>query len=510
MKPKYLSYLLGLLLASCEAVDFDDPSTLTNEEATAKIKTFSYSLIKSSVQTTFTTTTSSGGVHFSLLADQSTNTNGSSNWWNYAIEPRIRILNSSTERSYTASLNLLYSNFYQANLDATKVLELIEQQGNHAYDDQDADRTEDCRIGAYYAKGVSQGYLGVIYDRGIIVDATDITERAYPNSYKEMVENGIRLIDRSIALAEGNTNFKFDFLLGITIDKETFIQLANSMAARILASVARDKNEAAALGNDHWQRVLDYARKGFKSDYLLPTVSGGYYNGLVDRLTYTYMEHAYVPVDVKIPYLADKTGSYPDAYPTDDTVLDPIESDDPRFDEYFGYDPQFGILMEARGRNLFSNYYRKRWANSSNTLDVPGAINPYFLAEELRLLQTESYLWMKNYEEAARLLNAPEAIRKSKGHLPDVQADEAEIRKALHYEYAIEIDGAGGVFNPFAFMRRNDLLIGGTPTEYPIPQTPLEVVGIEVYSFGGKEYAGETGIWGELGTARDNGWKPIG
>ena len=109
---------------------------------------------------------------------------------------------------------------------------------------------------------------------------------------------------------------------------------------------------------------------------------------------------------------------------------------------------------------------------------------------------------------AAALLNAPEAVRKSKGDLPDVQPDEASLRAALRYEYAIEIDGAGSVFVPFSFMRRHDLLIGGTPTEYPIPQTPLEVVGIEGYSFGGREYAGETGIWGELGTARDNGWKP--
>ncbi len=508
MKVKLFLYSIAVLvLTSCESLNFDDPSTLTNEEAVSKIKTFGYSLVKGSVQTTFTTTTSSGGVHFSLLADQSTNTNGSSNWWNYANEPRMRILNSSTERSYSASLNLLYSNFYQANLDATKVLDIIENQGAKAYDDQGQDRTEDCRIGAYYAKGVSQGYLGVIYDRGIIVDDVKTTERTYSNSYKEMVENGIKLIDKAIELAEASQNFKFDFLLGIMIDKETFVELANSMAARILSSVAREKTEAASLGETHWKRVLTYAERGVTSDYLITTVSGGYYNGQEDRLTYIYNDHAYVPVDVKLPYLADKTGQYPNFYPQDATVLGPIESDDSRFNQYFGYDSQFGILMEARGRGLFSNYYRKRWANSNNTLNVPGAINPYFLAEEIRLLKAESKFWLKDYDGAAALLNAPEAARKSKGHLSDVEANEQALRNALHYEYSIEIDGAGGVFVPFAFMRRHDLLIGGTPTEYPIPQTPLEVIGEDIYSFGGKNYAGETGIWGELGTARDNGWK---
>lgn len=507
MKAKYIPYILAALFTSCESLDFDDPSTLTNSEAVAQIKTFSYSLVKGSVQTVFTTTTSTGGVHFSLLADQSTNTNGSSNWWNYAKEPRMRILNSSTERSYSASLNLIYSNFYQANLDATKVIDIIENQGGTAYDDENNDRTADCLIGAYYAKGVAQGYLGVIYDRGIIVDDVDVSERDFPNSYQELLENGIRLIDKSIALAEASSNFNFDFLLGVTIDKDTFIRLANSIAARILSSVARDEAEAKALGNDYWQRVLAYAEKGFQNDYLITTVSGGYYNGQLDRLTYTYLGHAYVPVDVKIPYLADKTGTYPDAYPTDDTVLDAIQSDDQRFDEYFGYDPQFGILMEARGRNLFSNYYRKRWANSNNSLNVPGAVNPYFLAEELRLLKAESYYWLGDYTKAADLLNASDAARKEAGGLSDIQPTAQDVLRTLHYEYAIEIDGAGGVFVPFSFMRRHDLLIAGTPTEYPIPQTQLEVVGLDTYSFGGADYAGEKGIWSELGTAAGTGWR---
>ena len=131
-------------LISCEGTDFDDPSTLTNEEAVSKIRSFSYSLVTSSVQTAFNTTTSTAGVHFSLLADQTTNTNGNSNWWYYAQEPRMRIINSSSERSYNASLNVLYSNFYQANLDATKVIDIIENQGGKAFDDSGKDRTNDC------------------------------------------------------------------------------------------------------------------------------------------------------------------------------------------------------------------------------------------------------------------------------------------------------------------------------------------------------------------------------
>lgn len=502
-----LYIFLAALLVSCESLDFDDPSTLTNDEAANKIKSFGYSLTTSSVQTAFKTTTSASGVHFSLLGDQTTNTNGNSSWWDYSKEPRVRIVNNSSARGYAGTLVPFYNNFYQANLDATKVIDLIENQGIKAYDDAGVDRTSDCLIGAYYAKGVSQGYLGVIYDRGIIVDSPTVSDRSFPNSYKELIQNGISLIDKSIELAQASSSFSFDFLLETPISKENFIKLANSIAARILSSEARDKAEATALGDDYWKRVLSYAEKGLTSDFLITTVSGGYYNELVDRLVYLYSGGAYLPVDIKVPYLADKTGTYPNYYPTDATILGPVETDDKRFHEYFGYTTNFGILMEARGRGLFSNYYRKRWANSSNSLNVPGAVNPYFLAEELRLLKAEAKFWLKDYTGAAADLNDATASRKAKGQLPDIAATEGALRAALHYEYAIEIDGAGGAFVPFTFLRRNDLLIGGTPTEYPIPQKQLELIGLDLYSFGGIEYAGETGIYGELATARDNGWK---
>lgn len=506
---KALLYLLAAatVLVSCESIDFDDPSTLTNEEAAAKIKSFGYSLTTSSVQTTFSTTTSAAGVNISLLADQTTNTNGNASWWDYSKEPRVRLVNNSAARGYNASIAPLYEKFYQANLDATKVIDLIENQQIKAYDDAGKDRTTDCLIGAYYAKGVSQGYLGVIYDRGIIVDNVAVSERSFPNSYKDLVENGVKLLDKAIQLAETSSSFNFDFLIETPISKEQFIKLANSIAARILSSQAREKAEATSLGDEHWRCVLAYTEKGLDADFLITTASGGYYNALVDRLVYKNSGAAYLPVDIKVPHLADKTGTYPNAYPKDATILDPVVTDDKRFDEYFGYSTNFGILLEARGRDLFSNYYRKRWANSSNSLNIPGAINPYFLAEEVRLLRAEAKFWLNDYAGAAAELNASTASRKSKGSLPDIAATENALREALHYEYAIEIDGAGGVFVPFTFLRRNDLLQGGTPTEYPIPQKQLELIGVNLYSFGGIEYAGETGIYGELATAKGNGWK---
>jgi len=509
---KKILYLLGLAvtLNACESIDFDDPSTLTNEEAIQKIKSLGYVLTTSSVQTAFKTTTSNaGGSHFSIWADQSTNTNGSQSWWDFANEPRLRLNNNAAYRG-NAAVREIYSNFYQSNLDATKVIDVIENQQVTIFDDEGADRTADCLVGAYYAKGISQGYLGVIFDRGVIVDDVALNTREFPHSYKELIENGLLHLDKTLQLIESTPNLKFDFLTGVTISREDLKLLVNSMAARILSSVARDKTEAEALGDAYWNRVLSYADQGFKKDFTITTTVGGYYNALVDVLERPYGGASYVPVDIKIPYLADKNRNTPYYYPVNNSIiLPPIETDDQRFYQYFTYTTNFGILLEARGRGLFSNYIRSRWMHPRlSTLNVAGAVNPYFLAEEVRLLRAEAKFWLKDYTGAADELNSSEAARKLKGSLSDIQTSPDQLRDALHYEYAIEIDGAGGTFVPFSFMRRHDLLQGGTPTQFPIPQVQLELVGLDTYTFGGKEYFGEKGTYGETATAANNGWKP--
>ncbi len=244
---------------------------------------------------------------------------------------------------------------------------------------------------------------------------------------------------------------------------------------------------------------------------MIPSVSGGYYNALITVLEQPYNGASYVPVDIKIPFLADKNRSTPKSYPVDNSIiLPPIETDDNRFYEYFTYTINFGILLEARGRGLFSNYMRSRWMHPErSTLDVEGAINPYFISEELRLLRAEAKFWLEDYPAAAAEMNAADAARKTKGELPDVAASQDDLRAALHYEYSIEIDGAGGTFVPFTFMRRHDLLQGGTPTQFPVPQVQLDLIGEATYTFGGIAQAGERGIYGEVATTSGDGWKSL-
>jgi len=498
-----------MLTIGCENIDFDDPTTLTNREASEVIKDLAYKLSKSAVQNVFNQTTAGIGMSLPIYADQITSTSNANGRRYFSEEPRISLVNNASHRMHF-TLDGLYSGFYQANLDATIAIDIIENQGKKIYDNSGTDRTQDCLVAAYFTKGVSQGYLGVIFDRGIIVDETTSSQRDFPDSYTKLVDNGITHLNKSIELASNHAELNFDFLQGIIIEKATFIQLANSLAARILSSLPRDKQEAAALGAPHWQKVLDYANKGLDKDYIIPTVSGGYFSGVLNgALTRNSGGVANADwVDIKIPYLADKTGTSANFH-TYPNIPGQIVSDDQRFYEYFAFSKSLGSgQFPDRGPGIVSNYMRKRWYNPANTLDTPGALNPYFLAEEIRLLKAEAKLWLKDNAGAAAELNNASSARKSKGKLlTDIATDDASLIKALHYEYAIEIDLAGGIIVPFTFMRRHNLLIGGTPTELPVPQAQLELIKKEVYTFGGKENFGQKGIHSEIGTALNEGWK---
>ncbi len=514
MKKTYYKLLLlfTLALVSCEKLQSDDPSTFTLKEALEITPDYYFKVTASSFSSalfwTNDATYSTAG--FGLLADQMTTHNSSFGWWDFAKEPRTP-LNTSESYSGMNVMYVPYQYFYQANLDATKAIAGLDA-GNPGVDDKGNNRTNEVYAVAHLVQGISQGYLGATYDRGIIVDK-DLgiqTTQAYPNSYKELIENAVSHLDKAISYANQSPSIKLDdFYKSVVADKTLFIQYANSLAARLLAAMPRDKAEAQALGAPFWSRVLRYAQAGITTDFTTVPYAGtgSYYNYSTYYLSFLVNGAPYMPVDTKIPYFADKTGNYPDAYPTDNTVLGPVETDDARFNQYFKYYSTFGgYMQEILGRQHFSNYGRNRWGDANNAMYTARQV--VFLSEEIRLLRAEAKFWMGDLTGAAAELNDPAASRIAKGGLRNVPATEAALRFVLHYEYVIGIDVAGGNLGPFAFQRRHNLLQPGTPTQFPITENQLKLTGATLYTFGGIQNAGQKGIWGETATAgNDWGWK---
>ncbi len=518
MKKIYYKLLITASLfgtAGCEKMQFDDPVSFTIEEAKALTPDYYFKLttasFASSIFYSFDGPSSTAG--FSILADQTTTTNRNLEWWDFAKEPRIP-LNPSESYGGRDVLYVPYYYFYQANLNATLALEGL-YAGNPGIDANGNDRTNEVYAIAHFIKGVSQGYLGATYDRGVIVDknlgGSGLQE--YPNSYKELIENGVAHFDSAIVYANKASSITLsDFYVNVIGNKTTLIQFANSLAARFLASIPRDKTEAKALGAAFWNKVLTYAQNGLTTDLTTAGYGGsGHFYNYSARQLYTLINSntaAYLPIDIKLAHFADNTGTYPDSYPTNSTtVLDAIQTDDARFHQYYRYFPAFGFLLEERGRHLFSNYGRVRRGFGANPVTYDNR-QVVFVAEELRLLRAEAKFWLDDFAGAAAELNASTARRKAIGGLRDVPATEAALRYVLHYEWAVEIDVEGGNLGPFAFMRRHNLLQPGTPTQFPIVENQLKLTPNQLYTFGGEANIGVKGIWGETGTAgADWGWK---
>lgn len=515
MKKLFYIVLLAapLLLMGCQKMQFDDPNTFTLKEALAITPDYYFKVASSSLASAmfwcndavYSTT------GFGLLADQTTTHNGSYRWIDFNVEPRIA-LNTADSYNGQAVMYAPYQFFYQANLDAVKVIAGL-NAGKPGIDSKGVDRTNEVYAIAHLVQGISQGNLGATYDRGIIVDQDlgVVTPQAFPNSYKEMIENAVKHLDMAIGFANQASGITMaDFYPGVVADKAQFIRFANSLAARFLTSIPRDKAEAIALGSTFWNRVYAYAQAGLAEDFTTAPYagSGSYYNYSTYYLSFLVSGAPYLPVDIKLAYFADSTGTYPDAYPTDNTVLGPVQTNDKRFATYFQYYAAFGGYLDASlGRYMFSNYGRIRWGNGANAA-MYSSRQVIMLKEEVDLLRAEALYWKGDLAGAAADLNGPASERIAKGGLHQVPATDAAISYVLHYEYAISIDIGGGNVGAFGYMRRHNLLQPGSPTQFPIMQNQLRLTNIQPYSFGGVENAGKKGVWGETGTAgTDWGWK---
>jgi len=102
------------------------------------------------------------------------------------------------------------------------------------------------------------------------------------------------------------------------------------------------------------------------------------------------------------------------------------------------------------------------------------AENDYFLAE--------AALRTGKLQEAADVMNA--SARVTRGNLPALPADAAQITKAVHYERMVELMLSGMGVQYFQ-MRKENLLQQGTILHFPIPGSQLDVMQMEYYTFGG-------------------------
>ncbi len=423
------------------------------------------------------------GIHPDLMADQLTSTNRFSAFWDYNFNPRQRLINDPNLNSNISVLSNVWDDCYTTINNANNTLEAIEAF-NNTVPVAGVDLTNETLATAHFVKGLALGYLGMVYDKAYYTSYDVFPNAEEFTDYNGMIEFAVGHIDTAISIASSDTSFEFSSFPGSIVDRTTFLEYANSMAARLLLSAPRTDAEAQGLD---YSRILSYANSGMTSDFEPLSVQNVFFSNYQDWTCFVLSDGAgYLPVDLKVINLLDP--SYPDIYPEDpNIVLGEATSSDPRLEMYYDYANAFGFLNAARDRTLFTNYKHDRYFddNFENQTGLPVQV---FMEAEIDLIKAECMWRMGDSAGAAAALNA--SPRSSVGGITTAAG---EVEDALHYEYSVELDRAAGIWTHMAFMRRHDLLQVGTPLQFPIPATTLEILGLPFYNFGGTGFTTEDG-----------------
>lgn len=550
MNTKNLKTLLStavigaLVFTNCADLSVDNLNEPTKEAVEGSAENQS-KLLAGGFSDMATALISSYATHPDLISDQITSTNNVRNFWDFAQEPKMRLTNAQTYSGANA-YRVFYGNFNSAIATANLFINNIVNNGVQVSNATGADVTSSILAQAYLLRGISRGYLGMMYDQAFLIDenfviGTDVPEFA---PYGALIDASKADLDAAIAAAEAAdaATFVFNTMPNPvnTWNKAEFIQIANSYAAKIVAGEARTAAEAAKTD---WAAVLAYAQKGigtvadglnvFNNNNI--GSSGDFANYYADWSNYvvTCGSNAlsscssYLPVDVKVTHTMDT--SYPTTYPADSAqgnraTYPPATSADPRLDGYFVYTTNAGYLNSARNGNLYSNYIYSRlyggnnWSLASNTVTL-------FTDTENELLIAEAQVMLGQIAAAGATLQASTAGTGtttigqvlsaeaggtiasgtlSGGYTFDGTESVSAMQFALMREYAVEVNQLGGVGSNWFFMRRHDLLQPGAVTMFPVPVSELEILGMTVYQFGGADAAGEIGS-----ASGANNWKDL-
>ena len=415
-------------------------------------------------------------------------------------EPRAPYNNRSSEES---DYKELVENPWQGCLTAvSSANDILFALDNGVTIDNDGPADQSIRAAAHFLRGVSWGYLGLIFDKALIVDEnTDLTGKLPFYPYPEVIETAVEELEKAIDLSgQAGENFILTAFNGLTLGSDQFIRLAHSYAARFLTQWPRTAPE-----NDQvdWPSVLIHSLEGLSEDFA-PMADG---NLWTSYHKYVFAEtgqgNFWARVDQRLIAALDprQPARYPEVFAKGEAPLEnpKASSDDKRLETDFLFLPDNNFPID-RGEWHFSHYKHNR-----NKSDPSFAGNgssagpmPVFLAADNALLQAEALLNLGRKTDAVSSINA--GTRSTRGGLLPLQSDAsfAEVKQAIYYERAIELMNTGPMGMWFDRRRSGprlnylevDALGGlqaGTPAHLPVPAGELRIQELEPYNFGGPE-----------------------
>ena len=381
------------------------------------------------------------------------------------------------------------------------------------------------------------------------VDLSEVPDLPFA-PYTEVRDSALKWLDQAATMAENNVfSFPFTDALwfwNLSLSNGEFAQVIHSIAARVMVYSARTPADRAALD---WERVLYHAERSINFDFgpggdgsrPNPLLTWGYkiYAFNPPAAANGVTQPGAARVDLRLLGPADTVviATGPDAGKTQyqvwlekvdkagrDTVVpfsvfspdrrigrpgqNPTQTGTDPFPIFFRHTTTAPPPLEQppeRGPYYVSNYYSisRSKAGLNTTGNMEDIRDISITVAEMDLIRAEALINLGRAAEALPFINK---TRVTDGGLPAVttagppQSTAAEIAscvprrfdgtcgnlmEALMYEKRIATFGSHGI-TPYADLRGWGCLLEGTPTDLPIPARQLDLLGREIYTFGGQ------------------------
>jgi len=483
-----MKYILSLLiccflLPSCmdlEVENINDPDTSIVLDDPEGVKALSGGLFKQWLNCGHDASYS-GTSHTPAMAMWYMSDHGTTFWSNfaavdYSTEPRQAFVNDMSY-SYWQIGPMYYRNVYDVLTTSTDVVDLLKANTDFYKNPEDYNMV----LGmALLAQGLSNGYLGLIFDKCFAIESAEDFNKTEFDKYDVLLETGVSQLEEAIEIFD-NSDFTIpgNWITGATWSNNELAQLTHSMIARLLVYGSRNKQQNEGID---WDNVLHHTENGIKEDFapLGDGVKGSW-------KSYYYLRTAdqnWGKIDMRIVNMLDTRmpSTFPESGLISDLPDDGVAiSDDARLATDFKYDPNNS--KPERGYYRWTSY---SYARLDAYIENQGANEfiPEFRLAESELFQAEALCHLKRYDEAAAIVNA--GTRVTRGQLEPVGNTEQEIMDAIWYEQNIELLLSGFGIQYFS-MRRHDMLQKGTFLHFPVPSQQLELMGEDVYTYGGTE-----------------------
>lgn len=415
-------------------------------------------------------------------------------------EPRAAYNNRSTESNeYQQIAEVPWYGCLSAVSTANDILKALDEGVSI---DKDGPLDESIRAAAYLLRGLSWGYLGLIFDQGIVADEmTDLNADIPFLGYQEMIAAGVKELERAIRSAGiAGIDFSHSYFNGVQMDSKQFSDLCHAYAARFLAQWPRTEAE---YGQVDWSAVLEHAEQGIRSDFA-PIADGNFWTSY-HKFTFDQTGEGpfWARVDQRIVAAMDPSqpSRYPEVVANGEAPLaSPMASSpDQRLTSDFVF-VQIQHFPADLGEWHYSHYKHNRNISDPSFAGDGATMGPMpaFLQADNALLQAEALLNLDRLPEAVSLINAGSRVHRGQLAPLDNRALAPEIKGAIQYERAIELFNAAPMgqwfdrrrFGPRVDFESVDALGGlqkGTPAQLPVPADELKVQGELPYNFGGSQ-----------------------